>query len=242
MDFVLDQLKFLGLNKNEVQVFTAIATFGRMNMTKISSYSNLPRTTVDAIVRRLVKQGLVFKKRIGKHNEYYVDLNEMANKLNWIEKRLRSKKEEYVCNTKDELKGVCSLHAGDRAHLLLSYGDGNLKKNVDRFVFYSKVIAENNMKFEVMLCSATANAVRDNKSSFTNTMHESLILNIVPTSYCNALTDVFVFRDKILLTNLDKKEVKIFDDKNIVELNKHLIKVASEVGWSISLNSWLNAV
>lgn len=90
MGFLVDQFKFLGLNDKEVRVFTVLATFGRMNMTKISSRAGLSRTTVDAIVRRLVDQKLVEKERVGGHQEYSVKLLDVADNLGQLEKRLRT--------------------------------------------------------------------------------------------------------------------------------------------------------
>jgi predicted DNA-binding transcriptional regulator len=87
--FLVDQLKFIGLNDREVRVFTALSTFGRMNMTKISSRAGLSRTTVDAIVRRLVGQGFITCERVGGHFEYSVQLDEVAQKLEWLLQRLR---------------------------------------------------------------------------------------------------------------------------------------------------------
>ncbi len=89
MVFVINQFKFLGLNDKEVRVFTTLATFGRMKMTKVASRSNLSRTTVDAIVRRLVEQGLVEQERVGGHQEYSVNLSRVADDLGVLEKRLR---------------------------------------------------------------------------------------------------------------------------------------------------------
>ncbi|MBP9750159.1 MAG: MarR family transcriptional regulator [Candidatus Pacebacteria bacterium] len=90
MSFLVDQFRFLGLNDKEVRVFTVLATFGRMNMTKISSRAGLSRTTVDAIVRRLVEQKLVEKERVGGHQEYSVKLVDVADNLVRLEKRLRT--------------------------------------------------------------------------------------------------------------------------------------------------------
>ena len=89
MEFLVDQLRFLGLNDKEVRVFTALSTFGQMNMTKVAKRAGLARTTVDAIVRRLVEQGLVEKKRVGGHYEYIVTPQKVADKLDWIEQRFR---------------------------------------------------------------------------------------------------------------------------------------------------------
>ncbi|MBP9760370.1 MAG: helix-turn-helix domain-containing protein [Candidatus Pacebacteria bacterium] len=89
MTVITDQLTFLGLKDREIRVFTALSTFGRMNMTKISSRAGLSRTTVDAIVRRLMGQGLVAQEKVSGHFEYAVKLHEVADRLDWIEKRLR---------------------------------------------------------------------------------------------------------------------------------------------------------
>lgn len=88
MTFVVDQLSLLGLNENEVRVFTALATFGQMNITTIAGRSGLPRTTVDAIVRRLVDQGVVSREKVVKHWEYAVGTSELAEKLDALEKKL----------------------------------------------------------------------------------------------------------------------------------------------------------
>ncbi len=244
MNFVVDKLSFLGLNEKEIKVFTAISTFGCMNMTKISSHSGLSRTTVDAIVRRLLKRKLIFKKKIGKHYEYFVDLNKVADSLAWIEKRLRLKKvdekrEVSVCSTEDTLKNICDVHSGDRLRLLLSIVGEDIEDVVNRFVSYSNVVVANNMNFEVLVCSAVADALRENKSKmhFLNDV-SSFILNIVPSVYCDYVGDIFIFRDKVLLVNPLNNNIEHIEHEKIVELNKHLVTIACETGWSVSLKAW----
>jgi predicted transcriptional regulator len=89
MEFVVDQLRVLGLSDKEVRVFTALSTFGRMNITDTAKKSGLPRTTVDAMMRRLVEQGLVSRERVGGHYEYVVKLDEVAEKLDWVKRCLQ---------------------------------------------------------------------------------------------------------------------------------------------------------
>ncbi len=111
MKFLIDQLHFLGMNEREVRVFTALATFGQMNMTKLASRAALPRTTVDAIVRRFVEKDLISQVRVKKHYEYRVDLRQVADRLTWIEKRLRepdtahSREKASLTNMQDAVEG-----------------------------------------------------------------------------------------------------------------------------------------
>lgn len=89
MTFLVDQLRFLGLSNKEVRVFTALSTFGRMNVSKTAKRAGLPRTTVDYILKGLTEQGVVLKERVGGHFEYSVQLEKVADTLDSIEKRLR---------------------------------------------------------------------------------------------------------------------------------------------------------
>lgn len=89
MTFLVDQLRFLGLSDREVRVFTALSTFGRMNVSKVAKRAGLPRTTVDYILKGLTEQGIVLKERVGGHFEYSVQLEKVADTLDSIEKRLR---------------------------------------------------------------------------------------------------------------------------------------------------------
>jgi len=91
MAFLVDQLRFLGLSDKEVRVFTALSTFGQMNVSKTAKRAGLPRTTVDYILKGLAEQGLIARERVGGHYEYVVKSEEVANKLDWIEQRLRPK-------------------------------------------------------------------------------------------------------------------------------------------------------
>ncbi len=106
MAFIVDQFKLLGFNDNEVRVFTTLATFGRMNMTKIASRSNLSRTTVDAIIRRLVLQELVKQERVGGHQEYFVDLSAVADNLRALGDRLRTLPKGDECTVETEAQQI----------------------------------------------------------------------------------------------------------------------------------------
>ncbi len=260
MDFVIDQLKFLGLDKKEIQVFTAISTFGRMNMTKISSRSGLPRTTVYDVVRRLLEQGLISKEKIKSHYEYSANLNEIADKLDWLEKRLRSNKceidddneiedvrndEKVVVNDNcyTEVGNSLSEHYGDRVRLVLSRGHSDVNICANRFSLYAEMAIKNNIKFEVLLCSKIADAVHTKGSEMPVPDDVNLVrLNIVPSAYCNAVTDIFLFRDKLILIDPVNKVAEHIDHKSIVELNKHLVNVACETGWSVNLVAWLDRI
>lgn len=89
MTFLVDQLRFLGLSDKEVRVFTALSTFGRMNVSKTAKRAGLPRTTVDYILKGLSEQGVVLQERVGGHFEYSVQLEKVADTLDSIERRLR---------------------------------------------------------------------------------------------------------------------------------------------------------
>ncbi len=262
MDFVIDQLKFLGLDKREIQVFTAISTFGRMNMTKIASRSGLPRTTVYDVVRRLLEQGLISKEKIKNHYEYSANLEEVADKLDWLEKRLRSKQNKCGVDNNDETENVkndekivinnncfndiensLSEHYGDRVRLVLSKRYGDVNVCTDRFSLYVEMAIKNNIKFEILLCSKVADAVRAKGGDVPMPDDVNLIrLNIVPSTYCNIVTDIFLFRDKLILVDIVNKVTEHIEHKSIVELNKHLVNIACETGWSVNLVAWLDRV
>ncbi len=265
MDFVIDKLQFLGLNEREVKVFTALATFGRMNMTKAATRANVPRTTVDAVMRRLVKQGLVFKERVNGHYEYFVNTDEVANTLDWIERRFRAdqdqdgtvsvkesqeyeekrKYDENIVSKGDEkvtFGELAKKHAGDRVRLLFSRGQNGREESVLRFSKYVAVSIENNLKLEILIDSTIADALIEKGSTPMPPQSNMVRLNIVPALYGVAVEDVFMFSDSLLLVNTERNECRKVQERVLVDLSKHLLDIACETGWSVDLTAWMNKV
>ena len=259
MDFVVDQFKFLGLNNREIRVFTSIGTFGHMNMTKIASRSQLPRTTVDAIVRRLFKQGLISKEKINGHFEYFVHPSEVADKLDLLEQKLRPKKpterkesstEEKTNDEKnviaiypiDILENNFQTHRGDRVRLMLSHVQREGEKScVERLQEYVKMAVENQIKFDVLLSPQIADVIYGKKDLFEYSQNSlNIRLNIVPAFYSILEHDVCMFRDSVMLIHTHKNTIEKIDSSTHVDLCNHLLTIASEVGWSVDLGTWLS--
>ncbi|KKS30037.1 MAG: hypothetical protein UU89_C0015G0012 [Parcubacteria group bacterium GW2011_GWC2_42_11] len=260
MDFVVDQFRFLGLNTREIRVFTVISTFGKMNMTKISSRSQLPRTTVDAIVRRLLKQGLISKEKMSGHFEYFVQPTEVADKLDLLEQKLRPKKpsekqkvaeneQKFIdeknvtgVNYIDLLDNAFQNHRGDRVRLMLSHVQREGEKScVERLQMYTKLAVENQIKFDVLMSPRIADVVRGKKHLFEiYQVPLDVRLNIVPAFYSIMEHDVCMFRDTVMLIHPHKNITEKIDSLTHVDLCNHLLTVASEVGWSVDLATWLN--
>ncbi|HCC04695.1 TPA: hypothetical protein DEP58_00120 [Patescibacteria group bacterium] len=261
MDFVVDQFKFLGLNNREIRVFTSIGTFGQMNMTKIASRSQLPRTTVDAIVRRLFKQGLISKEKVNGHFEYFVQPSEVADKLDLLEQKLRPKKptekEQEPSITEEKIndeKNVIALnpidileisfktHRADRVRLMLSHIQREGEKScVERLRVYTKLAVENQMKFDVLLSPQIADAIYGKKHLFAYSQASlNIRLNIIPAFYSILEHDVCMFRDSVMLIHTHKNTIEKIDSLTHVDLCNHLLTIASEVGWSVDLVTWLN--
>lgn len=259
MDFVVDQFKFLGLNNREIRVFTAIGTFGKMNMTKIASRAQLPRTTVDAIVRRLYKQGLISKEKVNGHFEYFVQPTEVADKLDLLEQKLRPKtassmteSEEKEQGTNDEkivtsanyidfLEETFQKHHGDRVRLMLSHVQREGEKScVERLQMYVKMAVENQVKLDVLVSTNIANAARDQKHLFEYSHSPvDVRLNIVPAFYSILEHDVCMFRDSVVLIHPHNNTAEEVDTLTYVDLCNHLLTIASEVGWSVDLVAWI---
>lgn len=260
MDFVVDQFKFLGLNNREIRVFTAIGTFGKMNMTKIASRAQLPRTTVDAIVRRLFKQGLLSKEKVDGHFEYFVQPSEVADKLDLLEQKLRPKSpsitkesskneqgtndEKNVINTNyiDFLDSIFKKHGGDRVRLMLSNIEHERGKScVERLQDYVKIAVENSILFDVLIPPHVADGIHKHKHLFEcQNGLEKIHLNIVPAFYSILEQDVCMFRDTVVLIHSHKNSVEEINSITQVDLCNHLLTVASEVGWSVDLVAWLD--
>lgn len=254
MAFLLDQLSLLGLNEREVRVFVALATFGRMNMTRVAQRAGLSRTTVDAIVRRLTVQGLVHCTKIGGHLEYSVPLNHLADTLTSVSARLRTDPSEEPQQDRDEM-AVDALpghtitpaqlsstldreferHAGERARILLRgvRGDAGTRAQVVFGVLVRAV--QWRVKLEALLCTHTADALRSS-APHTAADLSQVLLNIVPSSYCATEWDVLVFRDTVLTYN--EHAVRVLTQTTDVEVISHLLTIACETGWSVRLGAW----
>lgn len=261
MTFLIEKLKFLGLNDREVRVFTALATFGQMNMTDTAARSGLPRTTVDAIVRRLLEQGLVMSVEVGAHPEYFVSADELADTLDWIEKRFRpntgafyneydsdknteEKNDEKIVTEKEKLEDIrvfANAYTGDRVKMLLARGHTDMNACIERFKVYIDIAIENSFKFEVMLASTIADAIVERREEISlPEKSEYIRLNVVPARYSDATHDMFIFRDALYLLHADSGETESIVHPTVVETGKHMIEIASETGWSVDLTTWLN--
>jgi len=257
----MDKLSFLGLNEREIRVFTALSTFGRMKMTKIAARAGVPRTTVDAIVRRLIEQGLVKKEKVRNHFEYAVVLNEVADTLDWIEKRLRTKREkgtepkilEQSRNINDENIvekdsniALCSIpnafneRSGDRTRVLLARRPDDIHDALMRVKEYVTLAAQTNTKLEILACSFVADSVKEQGIQGVSWDDPNLIrLNIVPASYCRAESDVLIFPDRVIVRDILGAHREEVQEPHTVEAMKHLLDIACEAGWSVNLSSWL---
>ena len=251
MDFLVDKLQFLGLNEREIKVFTTLSTFGRMKMTKIASRSGLPRTTVDAIVRRLCEQGLVVQETVGKHFEYSVELNHVADTLDWLEKRLRSRGvesknndiyDEKIVNkcSEESVKQAFSARAGDRCRILLARTYEGLDDAVNRFTEYVSYAVVTNTRLELLACSQVADTIQHNGIRGVELDDPNLIrLNVVPGTYCMFQTDTIIFPDRVLMRDIHSGGVQEVVDNGVVETMKHLLDIACETGWIVNLAAWV---
>lgn len=258
MDFLVDRLKFLGLNGREIRVFTMLSTFGRMNMTKTASRAGLPRTTVDAVIRRLVEQGLIVRERVDNHFEYSVQLNSVADTLGWIEDRLRPKDTKDFGGTISSLKNDDKIvksyikkecldvesafkeRAGDRVRVLLARTPDGLADAKSRFMEYTRNATETNTKLEILACSQVADAIQNADERYMRPMDKNLIrLNVVPSSYCRSGSDILVFPDRVLMRSIRDGKVAGVMTPEVVEAMKHLLEIACETGWSINLAAWI---
>lgn len=266
VNFLTDNLRFLGLNEKEVKVFTTLSVFGRLNMTNISSRSSLSRTTVDAIVRRLINQGLVTQERVQGHFEYRVLLDVVADKLAWIEQRLRADKnsEEKIAGpllrpadmstgipdiglddaTYRSLEQYFSTRAGERVRMLFAMGNvhnrpHDLMQDVAELI---ELGIRHDLHTEVLLCKTAADMIRTEVDlrSVRDGVH--VMLNIVPSIYCQAMVHILVFRDVVVLLGQRHEFVRVVTDTVLVETMKHLLAIACETGWSVSYQAWVGDV
>lgn len=258
MDFLFDRLKFLGLNGREIRVFTVLSTFGRMNMTKTASRAGLPRTTVDAIIRRLIEQGLIVQERIDNHFEYSVQLDAVANTLEWIEDRLRpvdtkefggtmplSKYDDKIVindtkNVCPDIESAFKERAGDRVRVLLSRTPDGLADARLRFIEYARNATVTNTKLEILACSQVADSIQSGIGNVQLKDKNLIRLNVVPSAYCRSDSDVLVFPDRILMRNITNGKMTGITTPEVVGAMKHLLDIACETGWSINLTAWLD--
>jgi hypothetical protein len=242
-------------------------------MTKVAERSGLARTTVDAIIRRLIDQGLVSRAKVGGHWEYEVGLDDVADKLDWIEQRLRPETDaEYksgtdvttVENTEKLLEGeppmvendekvVISgeaaqkvverefgLHDGERVRILLARSMSGVDESVARLAKYIEFSAVYQLKLEILACSHVGEALQEKRKCIPLPPNPDLVrLNMVPTAYCKADSDMIIFRDVACIIHVASGTVERVTALNIVEAMKHLLDIASETGWSINMSAWL---
>lgn len=252
MAFVTEQLALLGLNEREVRVFTALATFGRMNMSKIAGRAGLPRTTVDYIVRGMVDQGLVTREMVGGRQEYAVVLTDVADRLDTLEQRLRPQ-DGAEQGTKDDEKIVTCTpldaharveqafvnHDGDRVSILL----GELATNAERVValeHYLTYARRSSAKLEVLTSMNVANTMSAYAKDLLFLISSRTVwLSLLPPSFCLEGVDMLVFRDEVLAIDHRKQRLERITGGLGIEAIKHLLFVARETAWNVDTRTFL---
>ncbi len=251
MDFVTDQLKLLGFNDREVRVFTTLIAFGRMKMTTIASRSGVARTSVDAIVRRLEKQGIVTREKVGGHWEYSVHASDVAVSLtNLVHKIDFSKKEKDIFDEKgviheslyrDRIERQFNLHVGERTSILLSVlGTG--RERVVEFEHILNLARHHEIRLEILTCEHVANDFsRYAREVLALLTSYELRMNILPRAYCLGGVDFIGFRDVALALDHHSGLYEEIATPLAVEAINHLLFVARETGWSIDLGRFLES-
>lgn len=254
MAFVIEQLSLLGLNSREVRVFTTLSTLGRMNMTVLAKRAGLPRTTVDAIVRRLVKQGLIVQAQVGKRYEYLVALRDVSRQLDVLEHKLRPdesnlqsdiseiKNDETIVIKKTAIVSLPQLfkeHAGERVRMLVGKGKDGDEGSVERLFDYVDNASLENSKLELMVCRHVAQLVHEAPRARPCMQRTDVHLNVVPAGFCSHHIDLVVFRTAVAVIDLLTGREDVVVNEQVIETMKHLLDIASEVGWSVDLNAWI---
>jgi sugar-specific transcriptional regulator TrmB len=252
MPFVTEQLQLLGLNEREVKVFTTLAALGKMSMTTLASRAGLPRTTVDYIVRGLIDQGIVTREPAGKRFVYTVAVDDIADRLDDLEQKLRVNREATPHEHNDEnfvvscagdihsdIKDAFRAHEGERASLLLAH----LSEGSERMLsleHYLTFARRYGLKLEVL----TNTAVTDTISAYARDLlflvsSYEVRLNILPKAFCIEGIDMIVFRDEVLAVHHPNGQLEKITGRLSLEAIKHLVLVARETAWSVDTNLFL---
>jgi predicted DNA-binding transcriptional regulator len=260
MQFLTDQLQFLGLKENEIRVFTALATFGQMNVAGIARKSGVVRSTVVGLLPRMCEQGIVEQVIIGKHYEYTVNLENVANRLDWLERRLREKRIDDSTtieegegvenampqnNTAEQggnanIPEVFAHHAGTRMQMLVARDDAEtLEHTLVRAEEYLAHITTHNLHAVLITCPTIAEYLQT--SLHTDALPEEphrVRLHVVPPAHCATQYDIIAFHDTVLLRNIHNHTMHAVTQHDAVEAYNHLLRIARGVGWSVSVKEW----
>jgi len=267
MQFLTDQLQFLGLKENEIRVFTALATFGQMKISGIVRKSGVARSTIVGMLPRMLEQGVVREVIVQKHYEYTVNLEEVANKLDWLEQRLRNKRlddtapteegaDATTTNTTKEQGGVATReapsatasiaetfvqYAGTRMQLLLARDDAEtLEHTLTRAEEYLSYITKNNMQAVLITCPTIAEYLQKGLSQDAlPTEAHRVRIHVVPQAHCATEYDIIAFHGTVLLCGIHNHTITALATPAAVETYNHLLRVARGVGWSVSAKEWV---
>lgn len=243
MEFVTDQLKLIGLNEREIRVFTALATFGRMNMTKLAGRSQVARTTADAIIRRLLEQGVVKRQEVGKHYEYTVDLEDVAQRLDALEDKLAPTKDlDYdEKNVKSGGHYVDSLqnleaHTGERCTYFAS-GQMCIFLEEYRHIVCSGLFAD--------LVIGSRDVEHLNAYAYELVPHlpeTPIMLIVLPQSFLSDAPRFLLLRSGLFLYDDATKMFSVHTDSNLLHSWSRLLSAVRESGWMTDLRTHLDGM
>lgn len=261
MQFVIDQLKLLGLNEREIKIFTTLVAFGQMGMSNIARKANLPRTTVDAAVKRLVEQGLIEVFHVKRHKEYAVDLTKVTKKLTELNLNLDPKhalaSSEVTRETSHDaieiLVGLPALYAvyeelSDVAKTERIYvvegreaARRELASSPRELLFELHRRQKSNELIIEGILSESALAIVDELDVETLESHYGrlTIVYLVPAGYLLSDMNIFISRRFVALYSFESESGVKLHDKNIIRGFYDLYQLAAQQGRKIDFNAYL---
>ncbi len=260
-----EALLAFGFSEKEICVFFALLKHGSSRITDLAKDTGLPRTTLYPIINRLLAHELVSRIKIRKHFEYECsDLDALARMLDehvkelkeeipllqslLNEERVRSHYSIELHTTKTGFRAaykmILDLPSGERAYFIEGTGSARQKLShlhTETIVAWQSAFKKKGVILEAVCSQTTIKLIQATNPEVKRAHTGRLVIGyILPDDALNFDTDIFCFKDFLVITVMRRDVAMIIRGREVAETFKILFSILTRLGKKVDLNNYFS--
>ncbi|MFA5029850.1 MAG: helix-turn-helix domain-containing protein [Patescibacteria group bacterium] len=251
-------LRILGLNKKEFEIVQALKECGPLRPIDLAKTSLVKRTTVNFLLQRLQKRGLVQRIRVRGHYEWLMREEEEIRKLmKGLYLYLGSDDGRETIQLPSEIgvevikgkKNIMAayekvLTAGYNSRVLAIQGNRSVAASVNLEKSYLSSIQSEFKKYRIIIegiigedsLGYLENLPADQLEIYTDRM---VVCYVVNNAVVDFDMDIIIFKKTVMMINFEKNLVLVVRNENIYEALFNMFEALKLAGRKIDLNAFV---
>lgn len=251
-------LKILGLKDKEKIIIQTLKDFGRLRPTDLAEKTGVKRTTVNFLLPKLLKQGLINKVKIKRHYEWLINDRDKINKLiSNLYGYFMTEDITEIINLPPDIgvevfrgkKNILAayekvLEAGYNSRVFAIQGNRSAlaAKNLEKS--YLNNIQNKFREYKIILegifGEKSLSYFKDLSLELLKIYENRLVVcYVAPDSLVDFDLDILIFKKMVIMINFEKNLVLIIKNEAIYSVILNLFEALKMVSIKINLNDYI---